>query len=263
MADARLLSNHASADSDRMGQVAVRAAVLLVCVLAVGCSGDSPTSPGTPVGGGTGGTGGAGGTGGGPAPTGQTSIITDEVFDDNGWDEELQLFGAGGTGGGGHVRYLGQVGRDYRRVTITVNSAANSGTAAQVAVFAIKRGTQYFPSTDGTIFTIDYSEDSILLTGEGNGQYSAPALKQNGKLYTLVPGAGAFPTPDLAWTPHSLTGLRQNDFRTLASASEHPDFSAAGGRIDLGFMRLSSVPAGSAGGTQQGGIDNFRMTLNR
>ena len=234
--------------------------VLLACIVAIDC-GSSPTAPDAPGsrapgGGGTGGTGGAG-------ATGETAIASDDVFDDNDWDAEVQVLGAGGTGAASHLRYNGQITGDYRHITITANSAENSGTAAQVAVFSIKRGTAYSPTSDGAIFSVDYSEDSILLSGGGNGQYSAPAFKQNGKLYTLVPGGGAFPTPEAGWTRHSLTGLTQNDFRTLASASDHPDFSATGSRIEVGFMRLHSVPAGSAGGTRTGGIDNWRITLNR
>lgn len=235
--------------------------VPVACVFAMSCGdGSSPTSPDAPAAAGSGGTGG-GGTGGGPR--GETAIASDDIFDDNGWDTEVQVFGAGGTGGAGHLHYRGEASGDYRQITITANSAENSGTAAQVAVFSIKRGTSYSPSSDGAIYSVDYSEDSILLSGGGNGQYTAPAFKQNGKLYTLAPGAGAFPTPETVWTRHSLTGLRQNDFRTLASASEHPDFSAAGSRIEVGFMRLHSVPAGSPGGTRTGGIDNWRITLNR
>jgi hypothetical protein len=243
-----------------MRRIALRALVVLACVISIHCGKSDPTSPDAPPapggGGGTGGGGtGGGGTGGGG--TGQTAIASDDIFDDNNWDNELQVFGAGGTGAGSHVRYLGQEGADYRRITITANSGA------QVAVFSIKRNTAYFPSSDGAIFSIDYSEDSILLSGGGNGQYSAPAFKQNGKLYTLVPGAGAFATPETAWTPHSLNGLRQNDFRTIASPSEHPDFSASGSRIEVGFMRLHSVPAGSPGGTRTGGIDNWRIVFHR
>ena len=240
-----------------MRRIALRALVVLACVVAMNCGKSGPTSPDAPTspegGGGTGGTGG----------TGRTATASDDVFDDNDWETELQVFGPGGTGGAGQLHFNGQANAGYRQITITANSAENGGTAAQVAVFSIKRGTAYFPSSDGAIYSIGYSEDSILQSGGGNGQYSAPALRQNGKLYTLVPGAGAFPTPETAWTPHSLTGLTQNDFRTIASASEHPDFSATGSRIEVGFMRLHSVPAGSPGGTRTGGIDNWRLTFYR
>jgi hypothetical protein len=241
-----------------MRRIARHILVPVACVLAMNC-GSSPTSPDAPSTPETGGTGATGGSG----PRGETAIASDDVFDDNDWEAEVQVLGAGGTGGASHLRYLGQANADYRRITITVNSAEGSAAAAQVAVFSVKRGTAYSPSSDGAIFSIDYAEDSILLSGGGSGQYSAPAFRQNGKWYTLVPGGGAFATPELAWTRHSLTGLRQNDFRTLASASEHPDFSATGSRIEVGFMRLVTVAPGSGGGTHVGGIDNWRITLNR
>src|SRR5687768_7821080 len=141
-----------------MRQIAFRLLVPLACVVAMNC-GSSPTSPDdAPATGG-------GGTGGGP--TGETAIASDGDFDDSDWDTELQTFGAGGTGGASHLHYQGQASADYRQITITVNTP-DSGTTAQVAVFSIKRGATYSPSSDGTIFSVDYSEDSILLSGGGN-----------------------------------------------------------------------------------------------
>jgi hypothetical protein len=242
-----------------MRGILFRLAVLLACVVAMSCGGSDPTSPDPPTGGSPGGGSGGGGGGGGSRGT---AVATENVFDDSQWEAEVQTFGAGGTGGGSHVRFNGQEGADYRRINISVNGAG-SGSASQVAVFSFKRGTGYFPTSDGAILTIDYSEDSILLTGSGNGQYSAPAFRQNGKLYTLIPGGGAFPTPDRVWTPHTLTGLRQNDFRTIASPSDHPDFSATGSRIDVGFVRIASVPAGGGADNLVGGIDNWRITFYR
>lgn len=223
------------------------ALALLACVIATNCD-SNPTNPDPGGGGGGGGSGGGGGA---------VAQATDQTFDDNTWDEVVDISGAGGTGGAGHVSYNGQVGADIRRINITVNGGG------QVAVFSIKRNWVYFPSSDGRIVSIDYSEDSILMSGGGNGQYGAPALRQDGKLYTLVPGGKAFATPELAWTRHTVNGLTQNDFRTLASASDHPDFSSSGSRIDVGFMRLHSVPGGSAPETKIGGIDNWQITLYR
>ena len=174
--------------------------------------------------------------------------ISDSFFDDNDWDDVIDTSAASGTGSGGHLTFNGQAGAGYRQVNIQINSGA------QLAVFAIRRDVVYFPSTDGEILWIDYSESSI---NQGSGaQYSAPALRQNGKLYTLVPGAGAFATPDTSFTDHALTHLTQNDFRTLASATDHPDFSS--GRFEVGFMRLQVGQ-----GTTRGGIDNYRMVLYR
>ena len=239
-------------DSVDMRRIALRALVVLACVVAIHCGDSNPTSPDAPSGGG------GGGSGGGVLRASET---TDSFFDDNNWDDVVETYGAGGSGGAGHLSFNGQSDAGYRQVTINVNSAG-SGSAAQVAVFSFKQGAVYFPSTDGSILSIDYSESSINQSG-GNGQYSAPAIRQNGKLYTLVPGGKAFTTPETSWTPHSLTGLTQNDFRTIASAADHPDFSTNGGRMEVGFMRLQVVQAGGGGSTTKVGIDNYRLTMYR
>jgi hypothetical protein len=243
-----------------MARIALRALVVLACVIAMNCGGSDTTNPTSPPP--TGGGGGGGGTGGTGGSRG-TAVYTDAEFDDNGWDTEVQTFGAGGSGGAGHLKYLGRVDGGYRQFTMDVNSAQGSGSAAQVAVFSFKRGTTYSARNDGEIFSVDYSEDSIMQTGSGSSHYGAPAFKQNGKLYTLVPGAGAFVTPETSWTTHSVTGRRASDFRTFASAADHPDFSPTGPPIDMGVMRLHTVPAGSPGGTFRSGVDNWRLTLNR
>ena len=94
--------------------------MLLACVLAMSCGGSDPKSPDPPTGGSTGG--GSGGAGGGGGSRG-TAIASENVFNDSDWEAEVQVFGAGGTGGGSHVRFNGQEGADYRRINISVNSA--------------------------------------------------------------------------------------------------------------------------------------------
>jgi hypothetical protein len=254
------MPDRAPADSIDMRRISSRALVLLTCVLAMNCSGSDPTSPDSPPPSGAGGAGGGGATGGGGS-FGRTAVTTDSEFNDNDWDEEVQAFGSGGSGSAGQLHFNGQAAAGYRQVTINVSNAG-SGSAAQVAVFSIKRNATYFPSTDGEILWIDHSEDSIHQQG-GTSQYGAPALRQNGKLYTLVPGAGAFAVPETAWTRRTLTNLRQNDFRTIASPGDHPDFSTSGGRIEVGFMRLVTVPAGGNGVTVKAGIDNWTLTFYR
>jgi hypothetical protein len=239
-----------------MRRIAFYGLVTLACIATLNCGGSNPTAPDNS------GTGGGGGTGGSGSSGAEPVVFSDGLFNDNLWDVVVQVFGPGGTADVGHLQIGGIGNSDYRRTILTVNSAQNSGAAAQVAAFSINRDAVYFPSSNGAIVSIDYAEQSILLPG-GIGQTSAPALRQNGTVYTLVPGGGAFSTPDLAWTPHTVTGRTQNDFRTLESASEHPDFSTSGGRIEFGFMRLHSVAAGSPGETSKGGIDDWRITLNR
>ena len=240
-----------------MRQISLRALVLLACLATINCGGSDPTSPDEPPPSG----GGGGSSGGGGGSFTRTSVTSDSTFDDGQWEDVVQTFGAGGTGGGGRLSWLGQAGAHYRQVTIDVSNAG-SGSGAQVAVFSFKQGAVYFPSTDGVIVWIDHSEDSIHQQG-GTNQYSAPAIRQNGKLYTLVPGGGAFAVNQSGWTRTNLTNLRQNDFRTIASAADHPDFSANGGRMEVGLMRLVTVPAGGNGVTVKAGIDNWTLTMYR
>ena len=232
-----------------MRTTALRALIMLGCVISVSCGGGSDsTGPGpSPV------TSAGGGGDAGSDVVRNTSQITDSSFDDNDWEDVVETLNASGSGSGGHLRFNGQAGADYRQITISINSGGADG---RLAVFAINRAQAYSPSSDGAVLWIDYSESSInQLSGT---QYSAPAIRQNGKIYTLVPGGGAFATPEAAWTDHALTHLTQNDFRTLASATDHPDFSRNGSRIEIGFMRLQVGQ-----GATKGGIDNYRLVLYR
>jgi hypothetical protein len=237
-----------------MRLTALRALVLLACVVSISCGGASgPTSP-SPGAGGSGGSGGStgGSTGGGSETFRVTTQMSDSFFDDNDYDEFVET-NASGSGSGGHLTFNGQAGAGYRQINISINGAASAST---LAVFAIHRQGLLWPS-EGAILWIDYSESSINQSA-GSVQYSAPALRQNGKLYTLVPGGKAFTTPDTSWTDHALAHLTQSDFRTLASPTDHPDFSRNGSRIEFGFMREQVGP-----GTSKAGIDNWRLTIFR
>src|SRR4051812_42635883 len=240
-----------------MRQTALRALVVLTCIASVSCGGASDsTSPSTPSSPATGGTGGSGGgTGGGTETFRVSTPVTDGSFDDNDWDDIVEAYSASGSGSGGHLTFNGQAGADYRQININITSAA--GSDAKLAVFAIRRGVVIYPPSDGAILWIDYSESSINQSA-GGVQYSAPAVIQNGKLYTVLPGGGAFTTPDTSWTGHSVAHLKQTDFRTIASATEHPDFSRSGSLIQFGFMRLQVGQ-----GQTRGGIDDWRLVLYR
>jgi hypothetical protein len=240
-----------------MRQISWRALVLLACVVTCSCGGSDPTSPDDPP---PSGGGGGGGTGGGGSFS-RTSVTSDNGFDAGQWEDVVQTFGSGGSGGGGRLSWLGQAGAHYRQVTIDVNNAG-SGSGAQVAVFSFKQGAVYFPSTDGAILWMDHVEDSIHQQG-GTNQYTAPAIRQNGKLYTLVPGGKAAAVSQQSWSRTTLTNLRQDDFRTIASPADRPDFSSSGARMEVGFMRLVNIPAGANGVTVKAGIDNWTLTMYR
>jgi hypothetical protein len=230
--------------------------MILACIVSTQCGG-SPSAPastqpssattGTTAGGGST----AGSTGGGGETVRAVTPMTDNFFDDNDWDQAVETYGATGSGSAGHLSFNGQADGGYRQISIQITSG---GSSAQLAVFSIYRRVQYSPRNDGELLYVDYSESSI--NQSGGVQYSAPAIRQNGKLYTLIAGGGAFTTPDPSWTDHSLTHLTANDFRTIASATDHPDFTS--GVIEFGFMRLQVGQ-----GDTKAGIDNYRLVMYR
>ena len=234
-----------------MRQIPSRLLIILACVVSAQCGSSSDPTSTQPSSVAAGNTVGGGSPAGGSETVRAITPMTDNTFDDNDWDQVVETYGATGTGSAGHLRFNGQADADYRQITIHITSG---GSDAQLALFSIHRRVQYSPRNDGDLLYVDYSESSI---NQSSGvQYSAPAIRQNGKLYTLVPGGNAFTTPDPSWTDHSLSHLTANDFRTIASATDHPDFTS--GVIEFGFMRLQVGQ-----GDTKAGIDNYRLVMYR
>src|SRR6188472_3813538 len=92
-----LMLDRTPPDSVDMRRIALRALVVLACVVAIHCGDSNPTNPDSPPAGGGGGGGGGGGTGGGGAT--RTSITSDDDFDDGQWTDVVEAYGAGGSGG--------------------------------------------------------------------------------------------------------------------------------------------------------------------
>ena len=235
-----------------MRQTPSRLLILLACAVSTQCGGGASdptnTQPSSVT---TGNAGGGGSPAGGSETVRAITPMTDNLFDDNDWDQVVENYGATGSGSAGHLSFNGQADAGYRQISIHITAG---GSGAQLAVFSIHRRVQYSPRNDGDLLYVDYSESSI---NQSSGvQYSAPAIRQNGKLYTLVPGGNAFTTPDPSWTDHSLSHLTANDFRTIASATDHPDFTS--GVIEFGFMRLQIGQ-----GDTKAGIDNYRLVMYR
>src|SRR5262249_5508103 len=47
----------------------------------------------------------------------------------------------------------------------------------------------------------------------------------------------------------------------LIDSSQHPDFSAVGGPLELGFVRANSTSVGASGYVMSAAIDNWRMVI--
>jgi hypothetical protein len=192
------------------------------------------------------------------SPQAAPVMFSDGTFNDADWNDTAVMFGGGGTATTSQTSTGGNPG-SFREIDITV--VAN--LEARVDIFSINSNAIYDPSASGAIASIDYSEDSILLdtfnTLGGAGQAAAPALLQNGILYSLTLTTGAFGTPDRTWTSHQLVSLTVSDF---LSGSLVPDFSASGAPIQFGYRRAISHPPGNLEQGLTGGIDNWSLTVN-
>ncbi len=188
-----------------------------------------------------------------PVTRAETISFYDDTFNPEDW--ESSIFYEEGNGG----VYSWQqelVGGNPGAFMMIVNTVFSAPPYSMIRVFYHQVGAVYDPSTQGAILSIDYSEDSIMLEGGGDGQGSGPTLEQDGVVFV----APRFLTPETEWTPHVLTGLTQDDFAVWDDPDHHPDFSINGSPIFFGFQRGNATYSG--GYTIVGGIDNWTTTLH-
>lgn len=152
----------------------------------------------------------------------------------------------------------------YRIVNTTVNGIG-SHPYANVLGFQQRLGATYDPTVQGAISTVDFSIDFLNINTFGNGQQYEIALLQNGLLYGLLPHITQTVT---GWQHDSSNGLTANDFYQIVNApplfyfdgAHHPDFSATGSPISLGFQTWTAttdVPF-----TLTVGYDNWGVTVH-
>lgn len=125
----------------------------------------------------------------------------------------------------------------------------------------------YSPATEGAIEGIDYSEDSLRVSG--NAQLGTFALRQGGLRYRL---STYFDVDDTSnWIQNGFSNLTAADFgldffdassnQFLFLPTANPDFSDSGSLIEFGFQRLESQFNTFGGTTSNGGIDNFLVVV--
>ncbi len=178
-------------------------------------------------------------------------VFSDGTFNDTDWSLTIQTINAGGSISESQSLSGGNPG-EFRRIINTVNPYSHSF----IAGFYLRSGADYDPSTDGAIGTIDYSEDSIMLEGQGQGEATSPALFQNGKYYYTW----GLLSNQSVWTHQSLLSLGAQDFYTIFDVNDHPDFSENGSIISFGFYRGNSTLG--PGYTVDAGIDNWELKIN-
>ncbi|HXG46370.1 MAG TPA: PEP-CTERM sorting domain-containing protein [Methylomirabilota bacterium] len=138
----------------------------------------------------------------------------------------------------------------YRRVD-------HQNFSGVLVAFHYRNGATYNPAL-GAVSTLSFSIDQLaILNHAGIGVGVLPAIQQNGINY--LPSLSFLVNSSFNWQTLSMTGLGAADFRTVASASEHPDFSASGAPLLLGFVTANDN--GGATLSRAAGFDNWNMVV--
>ncbi len=189
----------------------------------------------------------------------QTVTFSDGTFASADWSTTTETLNLGGTVTATSIASGGSPG-SYREIDNTLNSAIGQPFSNSVFGFHANANAIFRPAIDGPISSIDYSEASIRLSSTGGVQACAIALRQNGVIYY---GPGFLnPTTVGVWATTSQTGLTAANFDALAPGVQNPDFSSGGAPIQFGFSRSNSTSVGGGGGTTNGGIDNWSVTVH-
>jgi 6-phosphogluconolactonase (cycloisomerase 2 family) len=194
------------------------------------------------------------------------AVFFDGTFNNSGW-QVTNFTNSTGTTSGAQALSGGNPGA-YRQTTNNVGPAPSANCLGNVVGFHAKTGAVYNPAQQGSITSIDYAEDAILISGGGDGQGAGPALIQGGQVY-LGP---EHVTPSFSWTHFTNPGLLAGDFSAVdttafcssfVNSSKHPDFSASGSPIQFGFWRANSTGTGATSGyTTVGGVDNWTVLVH-
>ncbi len=182
-------------------------------------------------------------------------VFTDGVFNDADRTLTTQTLVNGGTIEDFQSSTGGNPG-EFRQIKTTVNAGGGSG----VWGFFNRSGAIYDPAVQGAIWTIDYSEDAKYIDGTflvgSEGQATGCMLLQGGTFYWNY----MITTIAADWHTLESLSLIEDDFRSLNSINDHPDFSANGEPINFGLFRANGT-TGSAYFIEAG-IDNWSVTVN-
>jgi hypothetical protein len=180
-----------------------------------------------------------------------TTKFADGNFASANWRIITVNVGTGGTQTATRAAKGGHPGA-YRIVSDTVFTQG-LGVGSVIYGFNAYKKALYNPAKKGAITSINYSEDSLLIAGFGQGEATGAAVLQNGVVYF---DAGLV-TPNRSWTHQAQSNLTAANF-TASDQKSHPDFSQTGAPLQFGFYRANS--AGSQYSITAA-IDNFSLTI--
>ncbi len=120
----------------------------------------------------------------------------------------------------------------------------------------------YNPSAQGAITTIDSSFDLILFDGGDSDTVAYMILlEQDGVVYQAGYTLTTIEPTINQWVHHAYSNLTADDFLDVFSNTLHPDFSASGGLMELGFISANGTSGFSPTGTSSG-IDNWSVSIS-
>jgi hypothetical protein len=137
-------------------------------------------------------------------------------------------------------------------------SVTNNVDTTNISAVSMRSDFTFTPSISGAIQDISVSYDAITQIS-GQGQGTAPALLQNGKLYESQPENTGYYT---SFTSLSFAALHADSFLAIDGSGMHPDFSAAGPTIVFGFANSNSGTGAFSHRTTHSDFDNFNATIN-
>lgn len=190
--------------------------------------------------------------------------VSDSTFADADWNLTQFTSGTGGSVAAGQVLAGGNPGA-FRNLTDTLTG----GGVGIVLGTNIYTPFTYNPAVSGAIASLDYTEDAACTSGcFGDGQSTGPAILQSGNLYILS-SSTVVTGQSTTWTTHALSGLTALDFglvslsglATIFDDTQHPDFSASGAPIQVGYFRGNGTGIGGGGYALAAGIDNWQITI--
>lgn len=177
------------------------------------------------------------------------------------WDTYLVTTGTPGTVERQRLATGGNPGPGLR----VINTLPSSDDT--VYLFHFKQGAAYTPAVSGAIDSVEFRINAKPISsthpsGMGaDGMGLRLALRQNEKNYFVDKEGISTNTGNEidVWRTIAATGFRSQDFRTLDDANDHPDFSAAGSEIQLGFR--SSNRSDTVGYSLTADFDNWFVLL--
>jgi hypothetical protein len=184
-------------------------------------------------------------------------ILFDGTFNNSDWSAAL-LQNAGGTASftAGQVPTGGNPGA-YREVHHTYGGGNITVTHTYTPV-------TYDPATQGAIGSIDYSWDlwqDSPSVGPGAQVAYRVMVKQGGVFFGSEPQD--LINNNATWRHFFRTGLVATDFeRIVGPGPNNPDFSAAGGVLQFGYMSRNTNPIGGTS-MRTSGVDNWSMTVHQ